>query len=71
MIGNVVSNKMDKTLVVAVTTTKTHSKYGKKYKSRKKYKVHCQDSKKFLVGQQVEFVSSRPFAKSVKMQVIE
>ena len=38
--GEVVSDKMDKTIVVEVTTLKAHPKYKKRYKSSKKYKAH-------------------------------
>ncbi|HDH07445.1 MAG TPA: ribosomal protein S17, partial [Candidatus Moranbacteria bacterium] len=40
MRGMVVSDKTDKTLVVSVGGLKTHSKYLKKYRTTKKYKVH-------------------------------
>ncbi|NTU66395.1 MAG: 30S ribosomal protein S17 [Candidatus Moranbacteria bacterium] len=59
--GIVVSDKMDKTIVVAIDTLKTHSKYKKKYKSTKKYKVH-DESNKYKEGDKVEFVSSKPFS---------
>lgn len=38
--GTVVSNKMDKTLVVAVDTYKSHPKYHKKYKVTQKFYAH-------------------------------
>ena len=61
--GVVVSNAMDKTAVVSVTTFKTHPKYKKKYKSSKKYKVH--DEKNVCeVGEEVRFVSSKPMSKN-------
>lgn len=60
--GIVVSDKMDKTIVVAVETLKTHPKYLKKYKSTKKYKVHDQENK-FKVGDKVEFTQCKPISK--------
>ena len=42
--GKVVSNKMEKTGVIAITTVKPHRLYGKVYKRTKKYKFH--DEKK-------------------------
>ena len=38
--GTIVSNKMDKTVVVKVDRVKTHPKYGKKYTVSKNYHVH-------------------------------
>ena len=60
--GIVTSDKMDKTIVVAVDTLKTHSKYLKKYKSTKKYKVHDEENK-YKVGDVVEFVQCKPMSK--------
>ncbi len=71
MTGVVTSNKMDKALVVTVFTTKTHPKYQKKYKSRKKYTVQCSDSANFTIGQSVEIESCRPVSKTIKMKVKE
>jgi ribosomal protein S17 len=71
MKGVVVSNKMEKALVVAVYTTKTHKKYNKQYKSRKKYLARCSDSSKFVKGQEVEINPTRPLSKNIKMIVVE
>lgn len=60
--GVVVSDKMDKTVVVAVETLKTHPKYLKKYRSTKKYKIHDPENK-FKVGDVVEFVQCKPMSK--------
>lgn len=60
--GVVVSDVMDKTIVVAVETLKTHPKYLKKYRSTKKYKVHDQENK-FKKGDKVEFVQCKPISK--------
>ncbi|HFC76682.1 MAG TPA: 30S ribosomal protein S17 [Candidatus Moranbacteria bacterium] len=68
--GVVVSDKMEKTLVVAVDSFKTHPKYLKKYKSTKKYKVHTDDDK-YKVGDIVEFVNAKPMSKGKKFRVIE
>jgi len=59
--GVVVSDKMDKTIVVEINTLKTHPKYKKKYKSTKKYKVH-DESNKYKEGDEVEFISSKPMS---------
>jgi small subunit ribosomal protein S17 len=68
--GTVVSSVMDKTIVVAVETLKTHSLYGKQYRSTKKYHVHDPDNtaKKNDV---VAFESCRPMSKTKKYQLSE
>lgn len=60
--GTVVSSAMDKTIVVAVQTLKTHPKYLKKYRSTKKYKVHDENNT-CKVGDVVAFVQCRPISK--------
>ncbi len=67
--GVVVSDKMDKTVVVAVETFKTHPKYLKKYRSTKKYHVHDADNK-YKVGDKVEFFSTKPISKNKTFQVL-
>ncbi len=67
--GIVVSDKMDKTIVVAVGSLKTHPKYLKKYKSTKKYKVHDEENK-FKKGDQVEFTQCRPLSKDKSHTVV-
>ena len=68
--GVVISDKMDKTIVVAVDSFKTHPKYLKKYKSTKKYKIH-DDKNKYKVGDVVEFVGIKPISKDKKFIVVE
>jgi small subunit ribosomal protein S17 len=67
--GVVVSDKMDKTIVVAVGTLKTHPKYLKKYRSTKNYKVHDEDNK-FKKGDKVEFTQCRPISKDKSHTVV-
>jgi small subunit ribosomal protein S17 len=71
MTATVVSNKMDKTLVVEVVRTAVHPKYQKRYKVRKKYSVSCDNSKNFAIGQVVEIESCRPISKTVKFKVVQ
>ena len=66
--GIVVSDKMDKTIVVETNTLKTHPKYKKKYKSTKKYKVHDAENK-YKVGDKVEFISCKPISKDKRFIV--
>jgi small subunit ribosomal protein S17 len=67
--GVVVSDKMDKTIVVAVNTLKTHTKYLKKYRSTKKYKVHDEENTK-KIGEKVDFVACRPMSGGKKFRVM-
>lgn len=60
--GIVVSDKMDKTIVVKVDTLKTHPKYLKQYRSSKKYKVHDEENG-HKVGDVVTFQECRPISK--------
>ena len=67
--GKVVSDKMDKTLVVVVETVKKHRKYGKLYKSRSKYKVH-DEKNEFHEGDVIDFEESRPLSRDKRWRVI-
>jgi small subunit ribosomal protein S17 len=67
--GVVVSDKMDKTIVVEVSSTKSHPKYHKKFVVTKRYKVHDPENR-FHVGDQVTCVPSRPISKEKRWRVI-
>jgi small subunit ribosomal protein S17 len=67
--GIVVSNKMAKTIVVAVETLKTHPKYLKQYCSTKKYKVDIGD-RKYAVGDVVIFQECRPISRDKRHSVV-
>jgi small subunit ribosomal protein S17 len=67
--GTVVSDKMDKTVVVAVNTLKTHRKYLKKYLVTKKYKAHDPENK-CQIGDRVQIVEIRPMSKGKKWAVV-
>lgn len=67
--GTVISDKMDKTIVVAVEKLKSHPKYLKKYRVTKKYKVHDQENK-YKVGDVVEFTECRPISKDKCYKVV-
>lgn len=67
--GKVISDKMDKTIVVAVDIFKTHPKYIKKYRSTKKYKVHDSENK-YKVGDVVEFSQCKPISKNKRFQIV-
>ncbi len=67
--GIVVSDKMDKTIVVAVETLKEHPKYKKRYKSTKRYKAHDEKNER-KVGDNVVIEEIRPLSKDKKWRVI-
>ena len=67
--GIVVSDKMSKTVVVAVDSFKTHPKYGKKYKSTKKYKAHDENGT-YKMGDVVEIVPCKPMSKDKRYKVV-
>ena len=69
MEGTVVSNKMSKTIVVAVERLKTHPKYLKKYSSTKRYKVHTGD-KKYEIGDVVIFQECRPISRDKRHKIV-
>ena len=67
--GTVVSDKMDKTVVVEVSSFKTHPKYLKKYRSNKRYKAHDQENK-YKIGDVVELIPCRPMSKGKSYKVV-
>ncbi len=67
--GVVVSDKMDKTIVVKVSRYVKHPKYGKYLKSDKKFKAH-DPAGKYHVGDRVEIEETRPISKDKKFIVL-
>ncbi len=67
--GVVVSDKMDKTVVVSVSRFIKHPLYGKFYKVSKKYKAHDEDNI-YKVGDKIEIIETRPISKDKKFKVI-
>lgn len=66
--GIVISDKMDKTIVVKVNRTKVHPKYKKRYTVSGNYKVH--DAKnQFKIGDKVNFTECRPLSKDKRWRV--
>lgn len=61
-VGVVVSNKMDKTVVVAVTRSYRHPLYGKTIRRTKKYMAHDEHNA-CQVGDRVEIVETRPLSR--------
>jgi len=67
--GVVVSNKMDKTVVVSVSRFIKHPKYGKFYKVSKKYKAHDEENK-CQIGDNVSLKEVKPISKDKKFIVL-
>ena len=67
--GTVVSNKMQKTLVVKVDDYKTHPKYKKRYRVSNKFYADCPDEKKFNIGDTVTIVETPPTSKLKRWKV--
>lgn len=68
--GVVVSDKMDKTVVVLVERIKEHPIYKKKFTVSRKYKADDQ-ANEYKVGDKVEIVSVRPISKEKKYKVVK
>lgn len=67
--GTVVSTKMQKTVVVAVDASKTHSVYGKTVKNTRRFKVH--DDLGVQEGDVVWIEEAKPFSKEVCWVIVE
>jgi len=67
--GVVVSDKMDKTVVVSIDRVKAHPLYKKKYTVSKKYKADDQENQ-YKIGDIVEIVSVKPISKDKKYKVL-
>ena len=68
--GTVVSDKMNKTVVVRVDDFKKHPRYGRYYKSSKKYKAHDEKGE-FHIGDKVLIKETRPLSKDKSFAVIK
>lgn len=68
--GEVVSDKMDKTIVVKVESVKKHPKYQKRYVSSNRYKVH-DEKNEHKIGDKVTFIECRPLSKDKRWRVIK
>ncbi|MCI1904004.1 30S ribosomal protein S17 [Enterococcus hirae] len=68
--GRVVSDKMDKTIVVVVETRKTHKTYGKRVKYSKKYVAHDENNVA-KIGDIVTIMETRPMSKTKRFRLLE
>ncbi len=69
LVGVVVSDKMDKTVVVSVSTTKRHPKYGKVMRYVKKYYVH-DEKNECRHGDRVQIIEARPISRLKRWSVV-
>ena len=70
MIGTVVSDKMDKTVVVAVETSEMNKMYGKIQKKTYKLKAH-DEKNECHTGDKVKVMETRPLSKEKRWRVVE
>ncbi len=70
MIGTVVSDKMDKTVVVAVETNVRHKIYKKTMKRTYKLKAHDEENN-CKMGDKVKVMETRPLSKDKRWRVVE
>ncbi len=68
--GVVVSDAMDKTVVVAVETQMQHPLYGRTVKKTTKFKAHSEDNQA-RVGDVVKIMETRPLSKTKRWRVVE
>ncbi len=68
--GKVVSDKMDKTVVVAVTSLVKHPRYKKTIKQVAKFKAHDPENSA-RVGDTVKIIESRPISRDKRWTVVE
>ena len=70
MIGTVVSDKMDKTIVVAVETKVRHPLYGKTMNTTTKFKAHDENNE-CNIGDTVKVMETRPLSKDKRWRLVE
>jgi small subunit ribosomal protein S17 len=68
--GRVVSDKMEKTVVVAVESLVPHPIYGRRMRRTKKYKAHDEENQ-CRTGDVVRIVETRPLSKEKRWRVVE
>lgn len=69
-VGKVISDKMDKTIVVAVETYKKHSLYHKRIRYTKKFKAHDENNEA-KIGDVVKIMETRPLSKDKRFRLVE
>jgi small subunit ribosomal protein S17 len=69
-VGEVVSDKMDKTAVVAVTRLVRHPLYGRFVKKTSRFKVH-DEANECRIGDVVKIMETRPLSKDKRWRLVE
>ncbi|MEK7624252.1 MAG: 30S ribosomal protein S17 [Patescibacteria group bacterium] len=68
--GKIVSDKMTKTRIVAVTRLKLHPKYRKYYKVTKRFKAH-DEKNEYKTGEEVVIEECQPLSKEKRHRIVE
>ena len=69
-VGKVVSDRMDKTVVVSIERLVKHSTYGRYVRQRAKFKVH-DEKNECRVGDTIRFMETRPLSKDKRWRFLE
>ena len=69
-VGKVVSNKMDKTIVVAIEDNVKHPLYGKIIKTTVKFKAHDENNE-CNIGDKVKIMETRPLSKDKNWRLVK
>ncbi len=69
LVGVVTSDKMNKTVVVKVTTARRHQQYGKVVNRVKKFKAH-DESNECRIGDRVQIIEARPISRHKRWSVV-
>jgi small subunit ribosomal protein S17 len=70
LVGQVTSDKMDKTIVVRVERLQRHRRYGKIIRFHNKYKVH-DEKNQAKEGDKVKIIESKPMSKEKRWALVE
>ena len=70
MRGKVVSDKMDKTIVVEIATRKSHPLYGKRTKFSRRFKAH-DELNEAHIGDTVEIMETRPLSRDKHFRLVK
>lgn len=70
LVGKVVSNKMDKTIVVAIEDSVKHKLYSKIVKRTVKFKAHDENNE-CGIGDRVRIMETRPLSKDKRWRLVE
>ena len=69
-VGKVVSDRMDKTVVVSIERLVKHALYGRYVRRRSKFKVH-DEKNECRIGDTVRFMETRPISKDKRWRFVE